>query len=129
MMRLHDGTVQIIVRDGKIVVVGMNLGGGDMDFPEDDNDFGFQVSTLMAGMEYVLRMKGWGGPQSLDFDDPDDDGGPVVPSPYIPPQEPPYVKPFGLTETPQQMADRIAKLIHHRHGGESVAFPAPPPGL
>lgn len=70
--RLSDGTVQVIVRDGKIMVVGLDLGGGEMQFPDEENhDFYFQITTLMAGMEYVLRVNGHAEPQSLDFEDDD----------------------------------------------------------
>lgn len=114
-MRLNDGTVQIIVRDGKVMVVAMNLGGGEMSFADDDGDnadFSFQVVTLMAGMEFVLRMHG-STPQALDFD--------------APPSE--FVKPYGLTETPEQTRDRTRKLTEHYTGARTVDFPPPPKGL
>lgn len=68
MTKLNNGTVQVIVRDGKVMVVALNLGGGDLDFPEDDN-LAFTVQTLMAGIEYQMRMQG-SEVQALDFAEP-----------------------------------------------------------
>lgn len=80
-LRPDDGVLQIISRDGKIMVVSSRLGGGEREYAsvDPDSDFAFQVDMLMMGMEYVLRLQGT-GTQPLDFDMPDK---PTPPSPAI----------------------------------------------